>query len=652
MLEPSLQEVAKQLKVFGGIGYKYTFQTFHDSKSKPEDARIIHSTFDDAVEELYDLNNKGHGVYISVNQTDLKGRKTENITGLRFLVLDEDKETVSKPFLKTPSMIVQSKNGRHIYWKLKPGEPLEAFRDAQVRLAKYYGTDESVKDLPRVLRLAGFWHQKNEPFLVTVLSISDLTYTIPELMQSIPDLPVKIETKYTSTIGASQDEITRFVQNVADKKDWSENNRHDSATTIAAFARKAGADYEKTLKIITKALDKSGKPFPGDEATRLVKWAFDNIEPDNVIEEEKEPTDETNIPAPQLLFKWWTAKEYAEKTPKDIPWICEPWAAAKSLTEIDGKVKTSGKTTFVCAMAKAIVDGNDFLDEPTKQTKVLYLSEAPETAWRQALQRAGLLDNENFICSTIEDILDGNKDRTVPLTWVDIIGQAIVMADFHKAGLLVIDTLSEFSNLDDEKENDSGAAKKVTDELKKAAAAGLAVIVLRHDRKGGGSTGESARGSSAYSGQMDQIVHIEEDTNLPPTQRKITLKGRIGKQFANKIVECDETTWQYTTIDASYETKQDAVRSFILKRIPETMEKAKKLHMTKKSLINVCVDQSHQNGKKYSIKQIEKVLDELIKQDIFVSSERDKNATGKPIYVFSKEVIPQSTADFMADLEK
>src|ERR1035438_168921 len=113
MLEPSLQEVAKQLKVFGGIGYKYTFQTFHDSKSKPEDARIIHSTFDDAVEELYDLNNKGHGVYISVNQTDLKGRKTENITGLRFLVLDEDKETVSKPFLKTPSMIEMSKNGRH-----------------------------------------------------------------------------------------------------------------------------------------------------------------------------------------------------------------------------------------------------------------------------------------------------------------------------------------------------------------------------------------------------------------------------------------------------------------------------------------------------------------------------------------------------------
>src|SRR5262249_20679887 len=81
----------------------------------------------------------------------------------------------------TPSIIVRSKNGLHAYWRLRAGESLDRFESAQVALATALRTDPSVKDLPRVMRVPGFFHRKDaEPFLVKMVQTSDVTYDIPE----------------------------------------------------------------------------------------------------------------------------------------------------------------------------------------------------------------------------------------------------------------------------------------------------------------------------------------------------------------------------------------------------------------------------------------------------------------------------------------
>src|SRR5512141_268531 len=56
----------------------------------------------------------------------------------------------------------------HGYW---PGIhcPLDAFEAAQVALARKFSGDESVSDLPRVMRLPGFFHQKREPFMSRII---------------------------------------------------------------------------------------------------------------------------------------------------------------------------------------------------------------------------------------------------------------------------------------------------------------------------------------------------------------------------------------------------------------------------------------------------------------------------------------------------
>ncbi|HET8542093.1 MAG TPA: AAA family ATPase [Anaeromyxobacter sp.] len=107
---------------------------------------------------------------------------------LRALFVDDDTGKLRPESLPVPpSIVVESKNGIHAYWKLAAGEPLDGFTAAQVALAGRFGTDRAVKDLPRVLRVPGFLHMKepSAPFMVRVPAVwlmPSRTYTIREVV--------------------------------------------------------------------------------------------------------------------------------------------------------------------------------------------------------------------------------------------------------------------------------------------------------------------------------------------------------------------------------------------------------------------------------------------------------------------------------------
>jgi hypothetical protein len=71
---------------------EFTFQTFGEGRSKDaaELRCIRHGSFDKLAEELVALNNSGTGIFVTVNETDLKGRKKENITRIRAIWQDDD----------------------------------------------------------------------------------------------------------------------------------------------------------------------------------------------------------------------------------------------------------------------------------------------------------------------------------------------------------------------------------------------------------------------------------------------------------------------------------------------------------------------------------------------------------------------------------
>lgn len=178
---PNLK-IAQKFLDFLDPGGSFTFQLFDDDHSKRDRrlAVMLHGTLKDHWNEICRLQKQGAGVYVTVNQTDLKGRKKENITRVRSVYVDLDDAPID-PVLEhelEPHCIVESSENKwHAYWRCDIDK--EDFTALQKTLIKAFGGDKSVNDLPRVLRLPGCYHLKSkdgskaEPFMTRIEQLVD-----------------------------------------------------------------------------------------------------------------------------------------------------------------------------------------------------------------------------------------------------------------------------------------------------------------------------------------------------------------------------------------------------------------------------------------------------------------------------------------------
>ena len=167
---------------------KITIQTFCDKKLRKDLTSIFHfDTFTVAEADHLDwLNGEGAGIFFCVNETDGKGRTSENVIKVRAVYADMDGAPLDKALEYNPSLVVESSLGRfHCYWFVKD-VPLEAFKTLQQNIIRVLNSDKSVHDLPRVLRVPGYMHLKYEPFLVNIHSVSGDIFTYRELTYWFP----------------------------------------------------------------------------------------------------------------------------------------------------------------------------------------------------------------------------------------------------------------------------------------------------------------------------------------------------------------------------------------------------------------------------------------------------------------------------------
>jgi hypothetical protein len=191
-LEPDRAEAERFIATLAGSADAVvTFQAFHDAE-KGRLKRVLHGSLAQHWAALVNLNRRGAGIFLMVNEGDglvHEGEKTcrtaSNVRALRALFVDDDEGALTPTALElTPSIIVQSRRGIHAYWKLRKGELLHRFEAGQVGVALALGVPDEVKDLPRVMRLPGFFHQKEaDPFFVRILQTSDAEYSIDEILE-------------------------------------------------------------------------------------------------------------------------------------------------------------------------------------------------------------------------------------------------------------------------------------------------------------------------------------------------------------------------------------------------------------------------------------------------------------------------------------
>jgi hypothetical protein len=263
----------------------------------------------------------------------------------------------------------------------------------------------------------------------------------------------------------------------------------------------------------------------------------------------------------RLLFH--SALEVAAMAPDRPDWIAGPWIVAGGLTELDGRAKAAGKTTLVGHLAAAVLDGVPFLGHSTTATPIVMLTEQAPASLREVLARTRLLGRDDLRLLLWRDARG--------YTWPDIVAAAIDESRRVGARLLVVDTLPAFAGIRGDAENDAGAALHAISPLQAAAADGLAVLVVRHERKGGGELGDSARGSSAFTGAVDVVIRLTRRPDAPrPTIRYLECLSRFDETPAELVIELTEGG--FVVLGTEGAIAFDEARVGILASAPETGE--------------------------------------------------------------------------------
>ena len=189
---------AQFLRLLDPAARDFSFQTFHDlMKGQDADPSLARSTTDRT--EVLRLYERGAGAYVTINETDLAGRSSENIKRVR-AIWQEDDEGHGGPFPLDPSLVVESSPGKfHRYWLIADHWPADEqgradFAAVMQRMVESYGSDQNAKDICRVLRLPGFLHRKDptRSHMVRIVEDSGRRYGREEIMRAFP--PVERET--------------------------------------------------------------------------------------------------------------------------------------------------------------------------------------------------------------------------------------------------------------------------------------------------------------------------------------------------------------------------------------------------------------------------------------------------------------------------
>lgn len=167
----------------------FCFRTFDDIRERA--SPNLKGKFNGTLKEHFNLlrlkSSLGAGVFVVINEG---GQSAEEITRVRYAFVDTDGAPL-EPIVKAlpPQMVIQSSPGKyHVYWRAAD-VPLEEFGAIQRAAIAKFGTDKQVNDLPRVMRLPGFDHQKEAPTRVC-------------LLDAAPTLPAYTVTDFLAAFGA------------------------------------------------------------------------------------------------------------------------------------------------------------------------------------------------------------------------------------------------------------------------------------------------------------------------------------------------------------------------------------------------------------------------------------------------------------------
>lgn len=214
-MRPNLIQAQSFLTALDEDSDEFCFQTFDDTEQKRKAmTRKFFGSLEQHKDTLSNLNDQGAGIFVTVNQTNGKGRKKADITRIRALFVDldgaplEPLQTAATP----PHITVETSPGRfHAYWRVADCG-LEQCEPLLKQLIARFKADASCSDRSRVLRLPGFVHRKKSPYLVHVIDSIPGEYSIKDLSLPVDtDLQKRQMTQQSSSVSSVSSVGSAFI---------------------------------------------------------------------------------------------------------------------------------------------------------------------------------------------------------------------------------------------------------------------------------------------------------------------------------------------------------------------------------------------------------------------------------------------------------
>jgi putative DNA primase/helicase len=220
-----------------------------------------------------------------------------------------------------PHVVVESSPGKyHAYW-LVEDFPLEQFTPVMKTIAARFGGDKSVHDLPRVMRLPGFIHQKGAPFRSRLVHVAEgMPFDLTEILEAFP-----VGEASASTIGNGHDEDAQTMADLVRDVHTAENY-HDALRNLAWRYLAAAMDPKDVMRTLQGLMDAS--PAPRDD-----RWQARYADIPRAVESAKEKLARTvgnlNLTDDALALEmgraWESDSRYCAEWGKWLFWHGDRW---------------------------------------------------------------------------------------------------------------------------------------------------------------------------------------------------------------------------------------------------------------------------------------------------------------------------------------
>ncbi len=235
----NIEQMQIWLKTIRGGQSNHIFQIFGDSEAAKKRIfpQVLVGTLDESLPALRRASALGAGIFVAPNDFEGNERKKEKCTRFNSVWADFDGVEELPKFPIKPHMIIKTANGFHVYWKIQASDPRE-FEAIQSAIAHMLGSDPSVKDPSRVMRLAGFPHQKDpsSPKETLVLSIGEHPeYSLVQVKNAFKVIPMtKVKNAISKMNGRHKESYKSFMRWVK-KQDFREGaqNSHGGRNNVA-----------------------------------------------------------------------------------------------------------------------------------------------------------------------------------------------------------------------------------------------------------------------------------------------------------------------------------------------------------------------------------------------------------------------------------